>query len=137
MNGLIARYRDGGLLFNERWDRFSVQWRTSAPHERVILDDGRPAIRREPNPIEPDGEVTYVTLASALWDTIKKRQKAAFAMEPPPPRTRLCQACRAEMKVSREYEAVWCFRCEACGSSETWGKDVLGGTQGSGEKEKR
>lgn len=133
---ILERYH-GALLFNDRWDRFSVLWRTSPAKERVVLDDGRPAIRREPSPDEEGGEVTFTTLAPELWNRIKSRQREAFVMNPPPPRTRLCLACRGEMKVSREYEAVWCFRCPTCGSSETWGKDLLGGSVGSGEKEKR
>jgi hypothetical protein len=40
------------------------------------------------------------------------------------------------MTVSREYENVWTFRCEVCKSVEAWGKDVVGGTQGAGEREK-
>ena len=132
---LLERYRDGGLMFQTRWDKFAQDWRTSTAKERVVLDDGRPAIRREA--ADEDGEITYTTLAPELWSRIKSRQREAFAMNPPPPRTRLCQACRAEMKVSREFEAVWCFTCPTCGSSETWGKDVVGGSIGAGEKEKR
>jgi len=41
------------------------------------------------------------------------------------------------MRVTREYGEVWCFRCPACGSSETWGKNLLGGTRGGGEREKQ
>mgnify|MGYP001561557671 CR=1 FL=1 len=133
----LERRPDGGLVFNDRWDRFSVSWRQATDAERVVLEDGRPAIRREPLPDETDGEVTFTTLAPELWERIKSRQREAFALAPPPPRTRWCQACRAAMVVSREYDVVWCFRCPTCGSSETWGKDVLGGTRGAGETEKR
>lgn len=134
---LLERYRDGALMFSVRWDKFAQDWRTATAKERVVLDDGRPAIRREPAEGDEDGEVTYTTLAPELWNRIKSRQREAFAMNPPPPRTRLCQACRAPLKVSREYEAVWTFRCETCGSSETWGKQEVGGSWGAGEKEKR
>ena len=134
---ILERYTDGGLMFAIRWDLFAQEWRTATPKERVVLNDGRPAIRREPTEGDEDGETTYTTLVPALWDEINKRQKEAFAIHPPPPRTRFCQACRAELKVAREYEAVWCFSCPRCGSAETWGKDVLGGSIGAGEKEKR
>lgn len=134
---LLSRRKDGGLVFEIRWNRFAEEWRTAAAKERVVLEDGRPAIRREPSPIDPEGEVTFTTLPQSLWERIRIRQREAFAMNPPPPRTRLCQACRGELKVSREYEDVWCFTCPTCGSAETWGKTVLGGSIGSGEKEKR
>lgn len=136
---LLSRRKDGGLLFETRWDLFAQEWRTASAKERVLLDDGRPAIRREPSEGDEDGEVTYTTLAPELWNRIKGRQREAFAMNPPPARVRLCLACRGEMKVVRECEAVWCFRCPACGSSETWGKDQagIGGTRGAGEAEKR
>ena len=134
---ILTRRKDGGLVFEERWDRFCSEWRAASAKERVVLDDGRPAVRREPRPEDEDGEVTFTTLAPALWERIKSRQRAAFAMEPPPKRVRLCQACRAEMGVAREYESVYCFRCPVCGSSETWGKQIVGGTFGAGEKEKR
>ena len=134
---ILTRRKDGGLVFEERWSRFCSEWRAASAKERVVLEDGRPAVRREPRPEDEDGEVTFTTLAPALWERVKSRQREAFAMEPPPKRVRLCQACRAPMVVSREYEAVWCFRCPVCGSSETWGKDLLGGVHGAGEREKR
>ena len=136
---ILGRYSDGGLMFAVRWDVFARDWRTASAKERVVLNDGRPAIRREPSADEENGEVTYTTLPPALWDRIKSRQKDAFAMNPPPPRTRLCQACCAELRVAREYGSVWTFRCPACGRSETWGKDQpgIGGTWGAGEREKR
>ena len=124
-------------MFAVHWDMFAQEWRAAAAKERVVLDDGRPAIRRAPPADEENGEVTNTTLAPVLWERVKARQREAFAMNPAPPRTRLCQACRAELEVSREYGAVWCFRCESCGRSETWGKDILGGTHGAGEGEKR
>ena len=133
----LERRKDGGLLFNERWDRFSQEWHRADHKQRVVLDDGRPAIRREPSPDGEDGEITFTTLAPELWNRIKSRQREAFLINPPPPRTRLCQACRAEMAVTKEYENVWCFKCSVCGSSETWGKDIVGGTRGAGETEKR
>ena len=132
---IFSRRPDGGLLFETRWDLFSAEWRVASAKERVILEDGRPAIRREAT--DEDGEVAFTTLAPELWNRIRARQREAFLMNPPPARTRLCQACRAEMRVTKEYENVWCFRCSVCGSSETWGKDVVGGTRGAGETEKR
>jgi len=135
--GLLERYSDGGLMFNDRWDRFCQSWRVATPRERVVLNDGRPAIRREPSPDEEDGEITYTTIAPALWEKIKQRQREAFALTPPPPRTRLCQACRAPLKVAREYGDCWTFVCDQCKSTEIHGKDLVGGTWGAGEAEKR
>lgn len=134
---LFTRRKDGSLLFETRWNLFVGEWRAATQIERVVLDDGRPAIRREPSPEDEDGDVTYTTLAPALWDRIKSRQREAFALTPPPKRVRLCQACRGQMTVTREYEDVWCFSCPRCHSSETWGKDLLGGVPGAGEREKR
>jgi len=133
---IFSRRKDGGLLFETRWDRFVAEWRTATDAERVVLEDGRPAIRREPTPEDEDGDVTYTTLAPRLWEEIKHRQREAFALAPAPKRTRLCQACRGTMRVAREYEDCWTFKCYACSSSEVWGKDVLGGARGAGEKEK-
>lgn len=133
---LIDRRRDGSLVFNCRWDHFVKEWRGAPLNRRVVLDDGRPAVRRPPEE-DQQGTETYTTIAPALWDTIKKRQREAFGGNPPPPRTRLCQACRQPMRMVREYSDVWCFKCDTCGSSETWGKQIVGGTRGAGEIEKR
>lgn len=131
---LIDKGPNGSLVIAGTWKAFLLDWRTAKPEERTVLPDTtkRPAVRREGEA----GRVTYLTIYPAVWEFMRGRIKEAFLRNPPAKRVRLCQGCRAEMVVSIEYEDVWCFVCPQCQSSETWGKQLLGGTRGAGVKEK-
>lgn len=129
---LLDRQRDGTIIFSGTWKEFIADWKAATPDNRVILDDGRPAVRR------PDADpVTYFTIYPQIWPEIRHKLKAMMALTPPKKRERLCELCRNPMRVSREYEGAWCFTCQVCRSTEIHGKDHVGGVWGAGEKEKK
>lgn len=131
---LIERLPDGSPTFCVGWREFLADWQGADQAHRVVLTDGRPAVRSEPG--EGEERSSYTTLHPHVWPMIRRRLKEAFARVPAAKRVRLCEACRAEMKVAQEHGAVWVFRCPACGSVEIHGKDRIGGTMGAGEKER-
>lgn len=122
--------KDGSWLIEERLDEFLRQWKLTARDARVVLEDRRPAIRTHTDP------VTYLTIHPYVWDLVKQKLKETLRGTPPPPRTRRCEGCGGELKVTREYEQVWVFACDRCKSVETHGKNLVGGSVGAGEKEK-
>ena len=131
---LIERLPDRSLVFCCTWREFLQAWRQADQAHRVVLPDGRPAARTD-----GEGEVppSYTSLHPHVWPVLRARLKEAFALVPPSSkRVRLCEACRSELKVSREESMVWHFKCETCGSIEIYGKDFVGGTPGAGEKER-
>ena len=130
---LIDKGPNGSLIICQGWRHFLEDWRTATPAERTVLPDRRPAVRREGE----DGRATYLTIYPAVWEFMRGRITEAFRQTPPPKRVRLCAGCREEMVVTIEYEDVWCWTCPQCRSSETWGKNLVGGTIGAGLKEKR
>ena len=135
---LLDRRPDGSLVIETRWDDFVTAWRAADDAHRVALGDGRPAVMRDaPLSLDADPKPAYLTVAQPAWDVLRRRVKEAFRGEPPPPRTRLCQACRGPLTLAKEYEDVWTFVCGQCRSRETGGKDVVGGTRGAGEREAR
>lgn len=128
---LLDRQPDGTIIFSMTWKLFIADWRAATSENKVILDDGRPAVRRpETDP------VSYVTLYAAIWPEIRYKLQEMMALTPPKKRERLCELCRNSMTVSREYEGCWTFVCDVCKSTEIHGKDHVGGTIGQGEREK-
>ena len=130
---LVEKYQ-GCRVFSGRWDEFLRQWNAAPQANRVVLPDKRPAVRRPPD--EGEDKPSYVTVHPLVWEDIRPRLEQRMALRVHPRRARLCQACGAEMRVSKEYEQVWAMVCTVCKSVEAWGKDIVGGTPGAGEKEK-
>lgn len=135
------RLPTGELVFEDRADHIRNLWlKVRAGKAKGVctkLYDGRPAIRRT---IQDFGEdVAYYTFNPVTWETIQRRLKSRLrdveAWEPPP-RTKLCEACAAELAVVRELEGVWIFRCPLCNSVETHSKALVGGQIGAGERER-
>lgn len=129
---LLSRRPDDSLLIETTWESFRTEWQKSDHAHRVVLDDKRPGVLRD----TAEGPPNVFTLHPHVWERMKSRIQEAMQGAPPPKRVRLCRACRAPMKVAREYEDVWCFRCEVCGGTDIEGKDRVGGSIGGGEKEK-
>ena len=127
---LIERSPDGAYIFAGRWDHLKAEWDAADDQHRVLLHDGRPAVKRDGEP------ASFVTVHAKVWEVIRRRQKAAMQVEPPRKRVRLCRGCRSEMEVVRETTECWSFRCPACQSVDVEGKDQIGGPIGQGEKEK-
>ena len=126
---LLTRQPDGSLLVEVRGDHFTTAYRAAHVSQRVVLPDGRPAVREA----KPDG-VTYTTIHGKAWEILKTLPRNRPLIQN---KVKLCEACGAELKVSREYEGCWCFTCPKCKSVETHDKRLIGGTWGQGEKEKR
>lgn len=131
----LLRRRDGSLEFQQDWKTFRDDWVAADQAHRVVLDDGRPAVRRDPPSLED--KPSYLTIYPNVWESVRHQMKAAFAAAPPAKRIRLCPNCRSEMKVAREFEDVWAFVCDRCKQTDILAKSLIGGTQGAGEREKR
>ena len=111
-------------------------WATMAKtptSDRVVMEDCRPGVRRETE-LGP----VVLTLAPAVWEKQKKvlKAKRGYDLILPPAQTKLCLFCSAPMKVTRELEQISIMKCPHCQATEMWGKQVVGGTLGAGEKEK-
>ena len=129
---ILDRNPDGTIIFSGTWKDYVAERRKARPDQRVVLDDGRPAIRR----ISEAGEVSYVTLYLSIWPEIRHKLKDMMALTLPKKREHLCELCRTPMTVAREFEGCWTFVCDVCKSTEIHGKSVIGGTIGGGEPEK-
>lgn len=101
---------------------------------RVVLPDNRPGLKRE-----TELGAVIVTLHPAVWAKQRKvlLQKRGYDLIQPVARTLLCELCAEPMKVVREMEQLWVMKCPVCKGTEMWGKQIVGGTWGAGEKEKR
>ena len=126
---LLTRQPDGSLLIEGRADHFSQLWKAAPVASRVVLPDGRPAVRE----VKMEG-VTYTTIHGRAWEVLRVLPRNRAILHS---RTKLCEFCSTELKVSKEYETVWCFTCPVCKSVETHSKQMIGGTLGAGTKEKR
>lgn len=100
------------------------------PEEFTYLPDGRPAITRPPL----NGVPHAITLYWNTWEIRKSKHREKHL--PKGPRERACSNCGCAMTVSKEFGDTWSFRCEACQQVDVWGKQIVGGTKGGGEKER-
>jgi hypothetical protein len=126
---LLTKQPDGSLLIECRGDQFTQAWQVALQPEKVLMSDGRPAVRKE-----TALGTTFTTIHRHAWDILKGLPRNRPMVSG---KIRLCEWCGGEMKVSREYESCWCFVCPRCKSSEIHSKHLVGGTVGGGEKEKR
>ena len=124
---LLTNRPDGSLLIECRGDVFTKAWKVALQHEKVIMPDGRPAVRKD----GPLG-VTWTTVHRHAWDILKKLPRNRPMVQG---KIRLCEWCGHEMKVAREFESCWAFKCAVCQSSEIHSKKLVGGTYGAGEHE--
>lgn len=118
-----------GVMVECRADQFGETMKTMPKSARCVLTDGRPALITK----DEFGGVMYITIHAYAWSILKKIPKHRHV----PSRVRLCEFCRSEMKLAREYETSWTFTCPVCKSVEVHDKRFIGGTRGAGEKEKR
>ena len=126
---ILSRLPNGTTVFEERLDQFRNDWRTAPETRRLVLDDGRPAVRLDTG--------SLVTVLAPHWQVMRQYMQARLAPGVRhPTRARYCQACGAVMKVAREFEQAWTFACDICKSTEIHGKSLVGGTKGAGEREK-
>jgi len=109
---------------------FNAEFRRSTEAQQFVLDDGRPAIMAEPL----FGVPHAVTMYMHVWE-IRKSQYLAKHL-PAGSHERGCPTCGCKMEVTRELESTWSFRCPVCKTVDAWGKQIVGGTHGAGQKEK-
>lgn len=119
---------DGSVVIEGRADEFSKEWRAAPLHDRLVMPDGRPAVRQATEL----GPILFM-MYPAAWDRLKKLPRGRLIICN---RTKLCELCGTELRMVRELETMWCFRCPSCRSVESHSKDLVGGTLGAGEKEK-
>lgn len=124
---------DGVAVIPEKAKTFWTAMRDAPASDRVVLPDGRPALRS----VSQVGTF-YRTLHPLIWQASRKilKEYGARALVQPVSRTRLCQSCLTPMAVKRELEGIWVLACPMCESVELWGKQLVGGTQGAGDREK-
>jgi len=118
---------DGAMVVEGRADEFSKEWRAAAPEDRVVLEDKRPAVRHR-----VEEGTLYFTPHPEAWERLKRLPRGRLVVSG---KTRLCEFCSTELRVSREFHDVWSFVCPSCKSTEVHGKRLVGGTLGAGEKE--
>lgn len=130
---LLTKRPDDSWLVETRLDYFLDRWKTAALKDRLVLDDHRPAVRST-----TEEGVSLVTIHPEAWErvraTIKPLLKHGELKHPN--KKRLCEFCGSELKVKRELEDTWVFACPSCDTFELHAKSIVGGTRGSGEKEK-
>lgn len=124
---LMTRLPDGQLLYEEHWTNFQREYKAAPLSRRLVLDDGRPAVRLSPE--------SLLAPHPHVWRVVRAWLRSRHPDEPPRKRERRCEACGSPMRVARELDWTWAFRCEWCGSLEVQGKDKVGGTVGAGEQE--
>jgi len=120
---------DGSLWVECRADQFGLALKQASNHEKTVLPDGRPAVRKT-----TEVGIMYLTIHPHAWDIIKRRPRGPQSV---PSRVRLCEWCRSIMKVAREFEGCWTFVCPKCKSTEIHDKRFVGGSIGAGQKEKK
>lgn len=128
---LLTRLPDGSLMVECRGDQFAEAWKLAKPSERIVLEDKRPAVRKE-----TEQGVTVTTVHEKAWDIIQylKRHDKLKTV----PRRRQCEFCHSELTVAREVsKGYWTFTCKNCHSTEIHDKRMIGGSWEQGENEKR
>ena len=129
----ITRQPDGTVLVETTAKAFLDEWKQASSHCKVLLDDKRPAIVRQPD--MANGDPTFLTLMPAVWDRMKAVGWKKLQTARHPPHARLCEVCGAKLRLVCESAQHWIFKCLQCPTRETWGKTMLGGTIGAGNKE--
>lgn len=129
---LFSKTRGGDDVIEVNSQLFTEEWIKADRDAKTILDDGRPAVRREP--LTEWLPATYVTLMLPIWDEIKRNHVMRELQGVQ--HTQTCKTCLQEMKVHREMDSSWVFTCPRCKGTEVYGKIFVGGTYGAGEKEK-
>lgn len=130
---LITHRPDGSTLIELTGKQFTEKYREADRNERVVMDDRRPAVRRQ-----TELGVTYYTILGRLWEILKGLPRGTPKVQN---KVMYCDACGAPMQVTHEYDGggqgagFWTFACDRCKSSEIWSKDTVGGSRGAGEKE--
>ena len=96
----ISHLRDGSLVFESGWAELRAKWVAAETKDKVLLEDGRPAVRLYVD--EPDGRHSYQSIYPAIWEMVREQQRhrsqALGTDVRHPKRSRLCQQCGAEME---------------------------------------
>lgn len=131
---LLTKRPDGSWLVETRLDFFLDKWKVAALHDRLVLDDKRPAVRTQ-----DDQGVSLTTIHPEAWDRVRAVIQPLLKQGQlvHPNKKRLCELCGSELKVVRELYDTWVFRCPSCNTSELHGKAFVGGQIGAGEREKQ
>ena len=140
---IFTRLPSGDLLIEADLTRFQQEFQKTPKEDRVKLKDGRLGLRRH-DVMDPES-YTVMTVHQEVWERMvfaAKRQTSnmkefltRFEQKAAPAKKRLCKECGAEQKERMEKEQWWSFYCPSCEKNEIWGKNLIGGTWGAGEKE--
>lgn len=127
----MLRLRDHTLVFEVPWDTFRASWRQADAPRRLVLDDGRPAVRAATGDF-------LETLPWGVWEACRRWFDQYGEPEPARKRERLCTTCTTPLTLVREHSQTWAFACPRCHAVEVWGKTGprgIGGTPGVGDRE--
>jgi len=129
----LTRLPNGTLLVELDGRAFAEMLKDAPQSTKLQLPDKRPAIAKyAPRTTLEDSEQTYYTLHWYIWERIRSLPQYQNV----PSRTRLCDNCGTALKVKEEREDHWLFACPRCDTREFWGKQLIGGTIGAGQREK-
>jgi len=137
---IMSRMPDGTLLIETDLSAFQKEFDVIDSSERLKLPDGRLAVKRPD--LLAEG-FTVLTVHPEVWERMKSAAKRVNGMkeylnrfEKSASRGRTCRRCGSELRAKMEMEGWWAFKCRTCEHREVWGKTLVGGTSGAGEKEK-
>lgn len=130
---ILTQRPDGSLLIETRLDHFLEKWKVAALHDKLVLDDRRPAVRTQ-----DDQGYNITTIHPEAWARVRAVIQPLLKQGQleHPNKQRLCEFCGTALKVVRELHDCWVFHCPSCATNEIHAKRLVGGTVGAGEKER-
>lgn len=139
---IFSRTPQGDLIIEVDLSRFQEAFQKTPREDRIKLQDGRLGLRSYE---ELTDSYTIQTVHPEVWERMvfaasrqthnMKEYLTRFEAGEAPQRSRLCRKCGAELRARLEREIWWAFYCPTCEHREVWGKQIVGGTWGAGEKE--
>ena len=130
----LSRRPDGAQVWDSGWQFFREQWEAADDEHRVEMEDGRPAVRRDP--VTRHELPSYVAPSWGVWRFVQQVVDQELMHQPPSSRERLCRMCLHKLELKQELVGDWVFTCPQCHNAEVLSKKLVGGTIGQGEKEK-
>ena len=134
---LFSRTKDGMLIVEVSAAEFIPEWKKADRKHKTLLAGARPAVMRDGDAL--DSRPHLVTMHESMWDRIKFKIGAIENLERLSRNmdtAHFCPDCGHELKMVEEFEDIWQMKCKICELPQVFGKNLYGGTVGSGQREK-